>query len=252
MFDYDAELRRYQTRLWSALEIGSGDRVLDVGCGTGQTTRAAARAADTGEALGIDVSPQMLARARELSAEEGVDNIGFECGDAQSHALPTQGFSLAISRFGTMFFADPVAAFANIGRSLRPGAPFVQLVWQAAAHQEWESVIRDALTPGAPPADSAPAFSLADPDTARGVLTAGGFTDVELTDLHEPVYYGADAAPARDSVLALTSPKESLDALPDDRVDPALRRLEEKLQAYESDDGVWFDSRAWLVTARRG
>ena len=252
MFDYDAELRRYQARLWSALEIGSGDRVLDIGCGTGQTTRAAARAADTGEALGIDVSPQMLARARELSAEEGIDNIGFECGDAQSHPLPTQRFNVAISRFGTMFFADPVAAFANIGRSLRPGAPFVQLVWQSAERQEWESVIRDALTPGAPQASSAPAFSLADPDTARGVLTASGFTDVELTDLHEPVYYGADAAAARASVLALTSPKESLDALPEDRVDPALRRLEKKLQAYESDDGVWFDSRAWLVAARRG
>ena len=252
MFDYDAELRRYQSRLWSALEIGSGDRVLDVGCGTGQTTREAARAAATGEALGIDVSEQMLARARELSAAEDIDNVRFECGDAQSYPLPTERFSLGISRFGTMFFADPVAAFTNIAGSLRPGAPFVQIVWQSVDRQEWESVIRHALTPGAPPAAGAAAFSLADPDTVRGVLTASGFTDVELVDLHEPVYYGRDAEAARDSVLALTSPRESLDALPGDRVDPAVRRLEEQLRAYESDDGVWFDSRAWLVTARRG
>jgi ubiquinone/menaquinone biosynthesis C-methylase UbiE len=252
MFDYDAELRRYQSRLWSVLEIGSGDRVLDVGCGTGQTTRRAARAATGGEAIGIDVSEQMLARARELSATDGIDNIGFERGDAQSHPFPTERFNVGISRFGTMFFDDPVVAFTNIARSLRPDAPFVQIVWQAVDRQEWESVIRDALTPGAPPAAGAAAFSLADPDTVRGVLTASGFTDVELVDLHEPVYYGRDAAAARDSVLALTSPRESLDALPGDRVDPAVRRLEEKLRAYESDDGVWFDSRAWLVTAGRG
>ncbi|HYJ69452.1 MAG TPA: class I SAM-dependent methyltransferase [Nocardioidaceae bacterium] len=249
-FDYDAELRRYHARLLAALDLGSGDRVLDVGCGTGQMTRAVARVADTGDALGVDNSPRMVAQARALSDEEGLDNVRFECGDAQSHPFPTERFSLGVSRFGTMFFADPVAAFANIARSLRPGAPFVQLVWQDADRQEWESAIRSALAPDASWSDHA-AFSLADPVTVRDVMTAGGFTDVDLTELHEPIYYGPDAAAARGSVLALAMPREFLAALPDDRVDPALDRLDGMLRARDTGDGVWFDSRAWLVTARR-
>ena len=250
-FDYDAELRRYHARLWAALDIGAGDRILDVGCGTGQTTRAAARAAPRGEALGVDISQPMLDRARELSAEEGLDNVRFECGDVESHPLPAERFSLGISRFGTMFFADPATAFANIARSLRPDAPFVQLVWQDGAHQEWESVIRTALAPGSRSAGTEAAFSFADPAMVRGVMTEGGFTDVGLTELAEPVCYGPDVAAARESVLALTSWRELLADLPDDEVDHALHRLEAMLHEYDSGDGVWFDSRAWLVTARR-
>jgi SAM-dependent methyltransferase len=251
-FDYDAELRRYQARLWAALDIGAGDRVLDVGCGTGQTTRTAARAAHRGEALGVDVSQPMLERARELSAEEGLDNVRFECGDAASHPLPAERFSLGISRFGTMFFTDAVAAFANIARSLRPGAPFVQIVWQDGARQEWASVIRTALDPGAPgSAGAEAAFSLADPARVREVMTAGGFTDIELTALAEPVCYGPDVAAARDSVLALAMARESLTDQADDRVGQAVDRLEAVLHDYDTGDGVWFDSHAWLITARR-
>jgi ubiquinone/menaquinone biosynthesis C-methylase UbiE len=250
-FDYDAELRRYHRRLWAAVDIGAGDRVLDVGCGTGQTTRAAARAAHRGEALGVDVSQPMLARACELSAEAGLDNVRFECGDAESHPFPAERFSLGISRFGTMFFADPAAAFANIARSLRPGAPFVQLVWQDGARQEWESVIRAALAPGSQPAGTEAAFSLADPATVRGIMTAGGFTGIGMTELTEPVCYGPDVAVARESVLALTSWRELLADQADDQVDHALHRLEAMLHEYDTGEGVWFDSRAWLITARR-
>ena len=252
MFDYDAELRRYQGRLWSALDIGVCDRVLDVGCGTGLTTRVAARAASHGDALGVDISERMVTQARELSGAEGLGNVRFECVDAESHPFPPEWFSVGISRFGTMFFADPVAAFANIARSLRPGAPFVQLVWQDAARQEWESAIHSALTPGeASSAGTEAAFSLADPTTVRGVLTAGGFTDIELTELHEPVCYGVDVAAARDSVLAVTMARAWLATRPDDEVRATLDRLEQTLAAYDTGGGVWFDSHAWLVTARR-
>ena len=98
MFDYDAELVRYHARLLAALDIGADDRVLDVGCGTGQTTRAAAQAAIDGDVLGVDISEPMLNRASELS--EGLGNVRFECGDVQTHPLPAERFSLGISRFG--------------------------------------------------------------------------------------------------------------------------------------------------------
>ncbi|MGP3913217.1 class I SAM-dependent methyltransferase [Nonomuraea sp. 10N515B] len=94
--------------------------MLDVGCGTGQTTRLAARTAPHGHALGVDLSEPMLARARATAIAEGITNLRFEQGDAQVHPFPEGGFDVAISRGGIMFFADPVAAFANIGRALRP------------------------------------------------------------------------------------------------------------------------------------
>ncbi|MET7733396.1 class I SAM-dependent methyltransferase [Streptomyces sp. NPDC005402] len=253
MFDYDAELARHHERLMEALDVRPGDRVLDIGCGTGRTTRDAARAASPGTALGIDVSDPMLARARLRAEAEGLGNVDFVQGDAQSYAFPPEHFTLAVSRFGTMFFSDPVAAFTNIGRALCPGARFVQLVWQAAGRQEWHTAIRAALTRG--PAPSAPAadapFALADPHVVTEILTAAGFTAVEVFDLREPVYYGADAERALAAVLQLRMAKEWVTDLDAASAERALERLRVTLDAHDTGDGVWFDSRAWLVVARR-
>ncbi|PRX46682.1 ubiquinone/menaquinone biosynthesis C-methylase UbiE [Prauserella shujinwangii] len=252
MFDYDSELRRYDRRLRDVLGIQAGDHVLDVGCGTGQTTRNAARAASPGTALGIDVSGPMLARARAQAAREGLRTVGFVRADAQHHAFPADHFSLAISRFGTMFFADPVAAFANIGRALRPGSRFVQLVWQAAEHQEWSAAIRAALAGSRPaPAGAAAAFSLSDPDIAASVLTAAGFAAVEFTDVREPVWYGPDAEHACAAVLQLHLATTLLTGLDAASYRHAIDRLRATLDAHDTGDGVWFGSRAWLITARR-
>jgi ubiquinone/menaquinone biosynthesis C-methylase UbiE len=90
--------------------------VLDIGCGAGQSTRDAARAAALGSVLGVDISEELLERARRRTAEEGLSNATYERGDAQIHPFPPSSFEVIISRFGTMFFADPVAAFCNIAR----------------------------------------------------------------------------------------------------------------------------------------
>ena len=120
--------------------------------------------------------------------------------DAQTHRFPPGRFDLAISRFGTMFFADPVAAFTNIGRALRPGARLVQLVWQHRDRQEWDAVIGEIFAGEQPaPAPAADPFSLADLATVGTILTAAGFADVNITGVHEPVYYGSDAASAKTS-----------------------------------------------------
>jgi ubiquinone/menaquinone biosynthesis C-methylase UbiE len=117
--DYDAELRLLNQALRLAYGIERHDRVLDVGCGTGQTTREAARMAVEGSVLGIDLSAVAIDRARELARAKGIRNVTFLRADAQAYPFPSERFDLVVSRFGTMFFRDPVAAFANVGRALR-------------------------------------------------------------------------------------------------------------------------------------
>jgi SAM-dependent methyltransferase len=237
-FDYDAELRLYQDRLRAAIDVGPRDSVLDIGCGGGQTTCEAAGLAVEGSALGVDMSLEMVTRARSRAEGENLRNVRFEQADVQVHPFPPAAFSLGISRFGTMFFADPVKAFTNIARALRPGARLVQLVWQDGVRQEWVTEIRGALEEGPPPPA---AFSFGDPAVVDGVLTAAGFTDVRVTEAHEPVWYGADPDAAVDSVLALRKAGGGLDT----------DRLRSVMVEHDTADGVWFDSWAWLVEARR-
>src|SRR5690349_347834 len=103
---FDAETRPHNERFRTAADVAARDRVLDIGCGTGQTTRDAARAAVAGSALGVDLSAQMLDHARRLSREEGLANVSFLQADAQVHPFPAASFEVGISRFGTMFFAE--------------------------------------------------------------------------------------------------------------------------------------------------
>jgi SAM-dependent methyltransferase len=253
--DYDAELRLYNEVLRRACGVRRHDHVLDVGCGTGQTTREAARIATAGSVLGVDLSAPMIDRAREFAQAAGLRNVTFERADAQVHRFPPKQFDLAISRFGTMFFDDPVAAFANIGRALRPAGRLVMMVWQGHERNEWDVAIHRSLegiggsvvvTPEGPDP-----FSLADPATVEGILDAAGFADATFIDVHEPVYYGPDVAAALDWVRGFTCTNDLLKRLDPVGEERALGRLRETLAAHASGDGIWFDSRAWIVTASR-
>ncbi|HEY0001588.1 MAG TPA: methyltransferase domain-containing protein [Actinoplanes sp.] len=247
---YDAELRRHNEALRRAAGVRPGDHVLDVGCGSGQTTRQAARAAGPGRALGVDVSATAIGRARELATAEGLGNVAFEHADAQVHPFAAAQFTLAISRFGTMFFADPVAAFTNIGTALRPAGRLVMLVWQARERNEWDQAIHRCLDVDGPIAGPDP-FSLADPATTSAILRAAGFADVTCTDVHEPVYYGPDVGAALDWVRGFTCTSTALARLGPAAAARAVDRLREMLAAHHNDDGVWFDSHAWLITAQK-
>jgi SAM-dependent methyltransferase len=153
---FDKAVAAYHDRFLAAAAIGRADRVLDIGCGTGQTTLDAARAAADGLALGVDLSGQMIALARRLAARHGIANARFEQADAQIHPFPAASFDVAVSRTGTMFFADPAAAFTNIARALRPGGRLALLVWQGPQANEWIRELGGALAAGrdlpAPPA----------------------------------------------------------------------------------------------------
>jgi SAM-dependent methyltransferase len=250
LFDYDAELRLHNVHFRAAARVGARDRVLDIGCGTGQSTREAACAAVAGSAVGVDPSAPMLERARQLSDDARLTNVTFQQADAQVHLFPPTHFDLCISRFGTMFFADPVAAFTNIGSALRPAARLVLLVWQERDRNEWATAIRQALT-GSSAAPSGPdPFSLADTTVTEGILAAAGFGEVGFTDVHEPVYYGPDSATAFDAVHRLLKFKDLLADLDAEMAEQARTRLRATIDAHTTDDGVYFDSRAWIVTAR--
>jgi len=210
--DYDAELRLPNEVLRRAYGIERHDHVLEIGCGAGQTTREAARMAAEGSALGVDLSAEAIARARELARAEGIRNVTFERADAQAHPFPSERFELAISRFGTMFFLDPVVAFANIGRALQPAGRLVMMVWQGHEQNEWSLAIEEALgnPRDAPASEALDPFSLADPAKAERILHAAGFTDVTFTDVQRPIHYGRNVAAALEWIRGFTCTREAL------------------------------------------
>jgi SAM-dependent methyltransferase len=247
--------------LLNAVAIGATDRVLDIGCGIGQTTRAAARRAHAGRALGLDLSAPQLARARELTAEEGLANVTFEQGDAQVHPLPAAGFDVVVSRFGVMFFGDPVAAFGNVARSLAPGGRLAFVCPQAADDQEWfvvplAGLLGDAPEEQAEPAqptvdDSGPGmFSLADRERIVAVLSAAGFTQIELTPLARPMDFGPDVGTAVDFYMG-SGPVRALLATRPDLAAPARANLDAILVRYLTPAGVRIPATNWLVAAVR-
>ncbi|MGK5684118.1 class I SAM-dependent methyltransferase [Actinoplanes sp. URMC 104] len=247
MTDYDSELIGYNAVLRRAWAIRPGDRVLDIGCGAGGTTREAARLAPAGSALGVDVSAPAIERAR---LAPGPPNVAYECADAQTYGFTPGSFDVAVSRFGTMFFAAPVAAFANVARALTPAGRLVMLVWQAHDRNEWSVALAETLDARVD-ADGPDPFSLADPATVRATLEAAGFAAIELTDVGEPLCFGADVDAAEAWVRGFTCTSAALERLAPAAREAALARLRDLLAAHLRDDGVWFDARAWLVTARR-
>jgi SAM-dependent methyltransferase len=251
---YDSELRRHNGILRRAAGVQLRDHVLDIGCGTGQTTREAARTAQAGSALGVDISAPAIGRARELAWAAGLRNVTFEQASAQVRRFPREHFDLAISRFGTMFFDDPVAAFANIRRALRPAGRLVMMVWQARERNEWDVLVGQSLgAAGGPVAGTSGGpdpFSLADPPAVTEILQAAGFAGVAFTDVCEPVYYGPDVAAAVDWVRGFRCTSAVLSSLDPAAAARAVERLREALATHLSDDGVWLNSRAWIVTAR--
>lgn len=254
MIDYDLELQRHHAVFRAAWTIGGRDQVLDIGCGTGQTTREAARMASGGGALGVDLSEEMIQRARALALKEGLRNVAHECADVERYPLAPSRFDVAISRFGTMFFADPVATFARIRLALRPHGRLVMIAWQAREQNDWILAIERALAGGeATTRDASPVwqpFSLGDAHTAQQILHSAGFSGVTFTHVREPVFYGADTDSAFAFVSQFQFVQESLRTRNGSDRERALDRLRALLATHHTSSGVWFDSRAWIIAAR--
>jgi SAM-dependent methyltransferase len=252
---YEAPVRPHTDRLLTAARIGNAERVLDIGCGAGQTTREAARAAAGGEALGLDISTPLVARATDITAAEGPANARFVRGDAQVYPFASAEFDVAMSRFGAMFFNDPVAAFTNIARALRSNGRLALMSWQALDANDWLTSLRAAVALGrtlpTPPPDAPSPFSLADPERVAHILTAAGFDDIELEALELPFEINRNVA---DTIEFLTSGgpvKGMLDGLDHADRQRAITGLRATLTAHEHDGVITFGSAVWLVRARR-
>ncbi len=250
---YDRAIATHHQSLLEAAAIRPDEHVLDVGCGTGQTTRDAARAATDGAAVGVDLSSAMLAVARARATAEGVANATFEHADAQVHSFAPAAFDVMVSRTGTMFFGDPDAAFANIARALRPGGRLAMTTWQPIERNEWLRALSGALAdgrdmPGPTPGAPGP-FGLSDPERVRSLLEGAGFVDVAVDGHEAGMWFGTDAADAHRFVLGQLG--WMLEGLDDDGRARASDALMATLQAHETADGVVFGSAAWLTTATR-
>jgi SAM-dependent methyltransferase len=240
------------------LDLLPGQQVLDLGCGSGKTTlELASRVGPGGEVVGVDISAEMLARARERAAQLGTGNVEFVRADVQVHDLGEARFDAAYSRFGVMFFADPVAAFANVRRALRPGAGLSFVCWQSVFDNEWMLIPGAAVASvtGVQPPMPAPGepgpFSLADPARVRGVLEAAGFGSVIVTPHTDQVVISEDEIPG----AALTGVRTggASGALRDadqQTRDRALAAIEEALRARLRDGQVRTSRGVLVVTAR--
>ncbi len=250
---FDETLARSHGPFLTAAAITERDLVLDVGCGTGQATRDAARVATKGSALGVDLSSQMIALAGETATSEGLDNVEFRHADAQIHPFEDAAFDVVISRMGSMFFGDPRAAFANLHRALRPGGRLTLLTWQSVSDNEWLTEFRSAMAVGrdlpTPPPDAPSPFALAEPDRVRAILGGAGFAGISLEGLQEPMSFGPDQDDAFDFVSALTGwMREGLDEADQEA---ALAALRATIAEHAGEHGVSYQSATWIIQARK-
>ncbi|MBN6037692.1 class I SAM-dependent methyltransferase [Amycolatopsis sp. 195334CR] len=246
---YDAVNGGFNEFVLEAAGITESDRVLDLGCGNGQLTRQAARRAHRGRVVGVDLSGPMLATARARAKAES--HLTFVQADAQVHPFEPAGFDVALSRFGVMFFADPVAAFANVHRALAPGGRLAFLCMTALDGTDLGRVFA-AMEPYLPRptgADGTGPTSFADPARSREVLSAAGFTGITCTRVEADQVWGRDVEDAAGFMADWGPVRYHLGLVEPETAAHARAALTEALRPFAQADAVRLRGTAWLVTA---
>ena len=243
-----------------ALAPRPGERVLDIGCGSGPTTIDLARRVDPdGSVLGVDISATMIEAARKRAEAAGVRNVDFRRADAQVDDLGDAVFDAAFSRFGVVFFADPPVAFANVLRALRPGGRLAFVCWQELTSNEWMFIpgaaavsVTGVIPPMPAPGEPGP-FSLADEGAARSILELAGFVDVTVEPVDDMVVLPADQIDSLVRLAISVGPvRMALQGTDDEatggRIVEAVRKaIEDRIE----DGEVRLGASTWVVTARR-
>lgn len=253
-------LTYHSEAVFPKLPVRAGDRVLDVGCGWGDTAMKLARlVGPEGAVVGIDCCDAFLADARADLARTDVTNVTFLRGDAEI-ALPEEEFDFVFSRFGTMFFANPVAGLRNMRRALRPGGRMVHIVWRDRADNPWLSMARDIVldylpAPGEDARTCGPGpFSMSDEATVRKMMEIAGYTDIAFERVDAPVRVGDDIEDAIAFQLAI-GPAGEVFREAGDLAEAKRPEIEAALaeaigrQARDA-DGIVIDSSSWVISAR--
>jgi SAM-dependent methyltransferase len=238
----------------------SGQRVLDIGCGFGDTTqRIAELVGPGGEAVGVDAAQRFVDTASAEAAEAGIANARFEAVDVQA-SVPGGPYDVAFSRFGTMFFANPVVALRNVREALVPGGHLTMVVWRRRIDNDWlyraqtivEAIVERPEEYDEPTCGPGP-FSMANADTVTDILRHAGYDDVVLHRCDLPILVGRDVDEAIDLAMALGPGGEIL-RLAGDRAShlhgEVRQALRDGLAEFARADGLWAQASTWIVSAR--
>jgi SAM-dependent methyltransferase len=235
-----------------------GERVLEIGCGTGATTVLLAEAVGAhGRVLGVDIAEPMLAAARQRVAQSGLANVTLMLADAQTYRFDPARFDLIVSRFGVMFFSDPRAAFANLCGAARPGGRLCFACWAPLAENpQWllaYEIVQRRLGPPAPKDPRAPGpLAFSDPDYVREFLAAAGFADIDIRRAHPDMIGESPETEAAHALVMGPSGRLIDEKQPDAATREALRReLTQAFAAHVKDGALRLPSAIFLVCARR-
>jgi SAM-dependent methyltransferase len=254
----ERRVRAVNDLLLARSRVSSGERVLEVGCGTGAFTVPLAEAVgERGEVLGADISSAMLTAARKRLAEAGLRNVSLIEADAQTHRFEPGRFNLITSRFGVMFFADPAAAFANLLPASRPEGRLCFACWgPLEANRHWLIPYEVALRHLGPPAPKPPRapgpMAFADPDYVRSFLGAAGFAAIEIHRETPDVFASTAQEEAEHACIMGPSGRLIDEKKPDDARRQTIRReIEEAFAAALRNGNTRLPSTVLLVTAQR-
>lgn len=251
----DARFAPILERLLARAAPQPGESVLDIGCGSGTSTIAlAGRVGPGGRVLGVDIAAESVAVAQRRIAAAGLAQAEVALADAATHPFPPGRFDLLVSRFGVMFFLEPVAAFTHLRAALRPGARVVLAAFRTAAENRWTSgaaaAVRDLVPFPPPPGPEEPGqFAFADPARVERILHDAGFSAVALASEDLPMCLGSDATEAADFAMTLGQVSRVLQDAPDPLREAVRDRLRAFYRAAEGPDGVVMPAAIWLVTA---
>jgi len=253
-----AEHQHLVPHLFSAAGISLGEHVLDIGCGCGETTVAAARAAGGAEAgpggfaIGLDLSRPMLAVARRLVMQTEVPNIGFVQGDAQTCPLRQGSCNVMISSFGVMFFKDPATAFTRIANTICRGGRLAFLCWQHDTCNELLAIPLHAFSAHTQLPNPTVSDLFVDPQQVTKLLSITGWKNIEIHAVNESAWMGSDVADVMSYVRGMPTIRALVGRLRDEATaERAFATIAEQYAGRQRPDGVWVRAAAWLVTANR-